>query len=534
LTWAASFVARARHDAAPDRSGPTVAFVLIHPGALFADAARRFSERDALDDGTTYRALAADVAKLAAALSELGLEPGDRVGVLSHNRPELVVVWLALERAGLIRVVLHTHFETDVHGEMLRRTGARALVFDTRFAAVPAAVAGALSAHPILIGLGSGCPSEAVSFEDLCASAGESFGAPEVDENDPVCIQPTTGTTGPPKPWVVSHRAWTTLVLHNTMHLAAMAPFGEDEVNLHAHALQWASGAQTLLPYLLNGARTSLIDDQVFEPRAVADAIEDRCASGVLLPGPMLAPVLDAIESRGGFSHRLRRLVTLFAPPELLARATRMLGPIWCHAYGSTEQGAPATRLLAPEAAARPTSVGRAASPLIEVRVLDEHGTELAAGRVGEIAVRSPMSCGRYWQDAQLTTDAFHPGGWFRSGDLGSLDDDGFLTYVDRARDAISTPSGIVYPHEVEAAVLSHPAVAHCGAVGLREPPAQHVVVAAMLKPDAHASTADLAASAGALGIDVSVMIVEQLPMVLGGAKVQRDVLREQLLEAGA
>jgi acyl-coenzyme A synthetase/AMP-(fatty) acid ligase len=515
-----------------------VAGVLMRAGMLFADAAQRFAGRAALADGTSYRELDAAVNRVAGGLTALGLSAGDRVALLAHNRDELIALWLGLERAGLVRVVLHSHFDVHVHADTLARVQARALVFDARFCEALTGVRDRLDRTLQCVGVGEPCLEWAIPYQELLTRAGAAeFAPPDVDEDAPVCIQPTTGTTGMPKPWVVSHRAWLTLVAHNLMHLSTMAAFGEDEVNLHVHALQWASGAQTLMPYVLQGARTAVLDDATFDPAAIATAIQHTRATGVLLPGPMLAPVLDAIERQAGFAHRLRRVVTLFATPELLERTTRVLGPVWCHGYGSTEQGAPVTRLLAREALTRPRSVGRTASPLVELAVLDEAGRRAPAGCVGEIVVRSAMSGGRYWGDAALTGAALSDGQWFHSGDLGFLDAEGFLTYVDRSRDAISTSTGTVYPHEVEAAVLGHGAVANCGAVGLGAPRRQEVVAAVMLKPGEAAEAQEIAATAAEHlppSVRPRVVIVTELPVVLGGAKVQRDALRSQLIEAAA
>jgi acyl-coenzyme A synthetase/AMP-(fatty) acid ligase len=507
----------------------------ISPGALFAHAAIRFPQRVALDDEMTFAELEANVRRVASAFSSLGLDIGARVGVLFFNRRELVAVWLGLERAGLVRVVLHSHFPVDVHFDMLARTDVKAVIFDTRFTSALADAGGAQGGDRVFVGVGPECPDWAIPYAELLEQGDDEFEAPEVSEDDPVCIQPTTGTTGAPKPWVVSHRAWTTLVAHNIFHLSAMSPFAEDEVNLHVHALQWASGAQTLLPYLVHGARTVLLDDERFDPAVIASSISASAATGLLLPGPMLAPLLDVVEAQAAFSHRLRRLVVLFATSELLERATRVLGPVWCHGYGSTEQGAPATRLLARDGSARLASVGRPASPLIEVAISGEGGERLPAGRVGEIVTRSPMSDGRYWGSPALTEAAFHADGWFRSGDLGALDTQGFLSYVDRNRDVIATDAGAVYPHEVESAVLRHAAVANCGAVGLGEPGSQEILAAVQLK---QGETADVAAIAEVANHALPaharprILIVEDLPVVLGGAKVQRDVLRERLVEA--
>src|SRR5262249_13996678 len=143
-------------------------------------------------------------------------------------------------------------------------------------------------------------------------------------------------------------------------------PVGTGDVNLHFHPIQWASGFQTLYPYLLRGARSVLLDDAVFDPTLLVDTVVRERVTGMLMPAPMLPSVLDEIERRGGIDHALARLVIFFATPELLERTTQVLGPIWCHGFGSSEQGAPTTRLLAADVIERPErigSVGRGAGP---------------------------------------------------------------------------------------------------------------------------------------------------------------------------
>jgi acyl-coenzyme A synthetase/AMP-(fatty) acid ligase len=314
-----------------------------------------------------------------------------------------------------------------------------------------------------------------------------------------------------------------------------LEPVGPSDVVLHAHALQWATGFQLLYPYLVRGARTVLVDDSDFDPAHVLDVIVSEGVTGLLLPAPMLDPILDLIELHGGIDHHLRRLVVFFATPEILERTAVLLGPVWCHGFGSTEQGAVTTRLLASDVAENPervSSVGRPASPFFEVAIVDDAGRRVPTGRLGEIVVRSAMSIGHYWGMPDRTADAFLPGDWFRPADVGYLDEDGFLYYVDRAADSIPTSSGSVYPHAVEAAVLKHPAVANCGVVGLGD---DRVVAAVVLKEgfaDDHVLREDIDRTA-APGLfpheRPEILVVDELPCVLGGAKVQRAVLRERL-----
>jgi acyl-coenzyme A synthetase/AMP-(fatty) acid ligase len=175
-------------------------------------------------------------------------------------------------------------------------------------------------------------------------------------------------------------------------------------------------------------------------------------------------------------------------------------------------------------------------SPFHEMRIADEHGQTVPPGEIGEIVVRSPMSTSSYWNMPEQTSKAFFPGQWFRPKDIGYIDRDGFLFYLDRATDRIATSSRVVYPHVVEAAVQAHSSVANCGVVGLGAADVQEVVAAVLLKPGTEASDAlsgeILTIAMGQLKsheVPARVVFVQQPPTVLGGAKVQREVLQAQL-----
>lgn len=515
--------------------------MLIRAGMLPVDAATRFAGETALttaDGSQTFAELDAAANRVATGLAAHGMRERDRVGVLSHNRAEVVHAWLGCERGGIVRVVLHSHLDMAAHAELLKRVDARAMIFDVRFAEAVEAYRDRFDGL-LLIAVGEEPPSWAIPWADVLAAGSPVAEPMDVDENAPAFIQPTSGTTGSPKPWTLSHRSWAAVVNQNLHHVDTFAPglepVGPADVMLHAHALQWATGFQLLYPYLVRGARTVLVDDSAFDPAHILDVIVSEGVTGLLLPAPMLDPILDLIEQRGGVEHRLRRLVVFFATPEVLERTTALLGPVWCHGFGSTEQGAVTTRLLASEAAEDPrriTSVGRPASPFFEVAIVDDSGQRVPRGRLGEIVVRSAMSIGLYWGMPERTASVFLPGDWFRPADVGYLDESGFLYYVDRAADSIPTTSGTVYPHAVEAAVLKHPAVANCGVVGLG---GDRVVAAVVLK-EGIADTPSLREEidgTAAPGLSPherpEIVVLDELPCVLGGAKVQRAVLRERL-----
>jgi acyl-CoA synthetase (AMP-forming)/AMP-acid ligase II len=480
--------------------------------------------------------------RLGSALLAAGLDRGDRVGMLGYNCVELAETWLGLEKHNLVRAVLHTHVDADAHVWSMNHIEATALIFDTRAAQLIDAHRDRLRMVRLFVAIGPDPPDWAVPFDRLLAEGSPEEPFLEVDEDAPCFLQLTSGTTGEPKPWVKTYRSWRAVVDHNLHHLDTFGtgtpPIGQEDVNLHFHPLQWASGFQTFYPYLLRGARTVLLDDEHFDPDLVLDTIVSEGVTGTLVPGPLLSPILDAVPARNGCPHRLRRMMVFFAAPELLRRTTEILGPVWAHGYGSSEQGAALTRLLPPDLDAHPEridSVGRRGSPFVEVAIVDpSSGQHLGPGEVGEIAVRSAMSIGYYWGQEEATQAAFTAGDWFRARDVGHLDEDGFLYYADRAGDEIRFADTVVYPHHLEAEITCHPEVSNCGVVGLGGAGSLEVVAVVELKTPAgvHSEVeAELVARCSAAGHRPPdrVVFVDQLPTVLGGSKVRRTVLREQL-----
>lgn len=514
-------------------------------GLLIRTAATNYPQRIALSWGEehqTFAELNATANALGSGLLGLGLVRGDRVAILSFNRAEVVHGWFACEKFGLVRVAMHTHNPMADHLALLRHVGAKALLFDTRFAAELVGLLRDLDPSMVYVAIGEDCPDWATPIADVVAAGSPADPLLEVDEDDPCFLQLTSGTTGMSKPWVKSYRSWLAVINHNATHLdtyPGAGPIGQDDVNLHFHPLQWATGFQTLYPYLVRGARTLIAPDDPFDAEAIVDLMVAERVTGTFAPGPLLTPLLDVIEARGGIEHMVRRMVVFFGSPELLDRTTRLLGPVWAHAFGSTEQGAATTRLLPSEVAesrGRINSVGRPGSPNLEVAIVDAAGGRVPTGESGEIVVRSAMSLGSYWGMPDVTEAAYHDGDWFRSGDVGYLDADGFLFYGDRAGDTIYEDGQAIYPHLLEACFLAHESVANVGVVSVTADGVQRIVAAVQLKEgrsgDATLCAELLTSAAASLApgrAPDEVVLVESIPTVLGGAKVQRGALREQL-----
>ena len=512
----------------------------IEAGYLSRLAAEWFGDAPALTfEGETrsFRELNEGACRIGSGLLAAGLQRGDRVAVLAYNRPEIVETWLGLEKHNLVRAVLHSHIDADAHAWTIDHIDARAVLFDTRLA--DAIDPGRHPGVRAFVAIGPNAPDWAIPYDRLLSEGSPDEPFVDVDEDAPCFLQLTSGTTGNPKPWIKTYRSWHAVVDHNLHHLDTFGvdtpPVRTDDVNLHFHPLQWATGFQTLYPYLLRGARSVLLDDETFDPEVLLDTIVTEGVTGTFMPGPLLTPVLDAVAARDGYEHQLRRMVIFFGTPDLLRRTTELLGPIWAHGFGSSEQGAVTTRLLPSDLEGHPErieSVGRGGSPFFDVAIFDPvYGRRLAPGEIGEIAVRSAMSLGGYWGLEEATRDAFFGDDWFRPRDVGYLDADGYLYYADRAGDEIQLGEEIVYPHYDEAEIMRHEAVALCGVVGVDE-----AVVAAVLLKDAGSQSERLEleirerCAAGGQREPDRVVFVAELPTVLGGAKVQRRLLREQLI----
>jgi acyl-coenzyme A synthetase/AMP-(fatty) acid ligase len=523
----------------------------VQAGLLARDAATWFDSRVALTSAAGRRVTSSETFaevneagnRLGSGLLALGAQRGDRVGVLAYNTPEVVHAWLGFEKHNLVRAVLHSHFGMDAHVWSLDHVEASVLMFDTRFAKDLDSRRKDLKTVRHFVAMGPDVPDWATAYADVLSAGDPGEPGLDVDEDAACFLQFTSGTTGKPKPWIKTYRSWQAVINHNLLHFDTFGPdippIGTDDVNLHFHALQWATGFQTLYPYWIRGARSVLLDDADFDADVVVDTIVREGVTGTFAPAPLWAPILDAIESRGGIDHKLRRVVIFFGTAEILDRTTALIGPVWAHGFGSTEQGAVTTRLLPGDVEVNPErrhSVGRPGSPFFEVAIKDPEGNLLGPNEVGEIAVRSPMSIGEYWGMPDKTTEARFPNDWFRPYDVGYLDEDGFLYYSDRAGDTIFTAYGAVYPHLVESAVVRHSSVANVGVVGLGEAGEQDVVAAVQLKPGHEPSEALSVQILQETCHDLPdherparVVFLAQLPTVLGGAKVQRAVLRDQL-----
>jgi len=501
-------------------------------GELVASAAAEVPDEPALIFGETcwtFGELAARVDALAATLATT-TPPGARIAVLAENVPQFVVLLLAAPAAGRVVVPLNVRHTPTELTELIRRSGASLVAgTDEQLRRLTG---------PDLPPLPGG---SALRIDDPGPAPGTSpgFGATQPADPDAAAwLIFTSGTTGPPKGVVLTHRG----LLAAVANTAAGRPLADDDVYLYPFPLYHVS-AYNLLHALLRRRPTVLLPR--FDAAAVADLTARHHVTTMSLAPTMLRLLLDHLDGDVAPLSSLRTVAYGAAamPAALLREGTDTLGCGFAQGYGMTELSgnavflSPDDHLLGMAGDARLLRAAGRAGPLIELQVVDESGAPAAPGEAGEIVARGPQVCAGYWDDAEATAAGIVDG-WLHTGDIGTLDADGLLTIVDRAKDLVVTGGENVSSLEVEGAVGTHPLVASVAVVGLPddrwgEAVTAVVVPRAGLDPGQVAALPEEVAAHAAQRLagykkPKRVVVVDELPVNAGG-KVDKRALRDRL-----
>jgi O-succinylbenzoic acid--CoA ligase len=480
---------------------------------------------DGVNRAYTWASLDAAVERSAVALARLGVGPGDRVGTLLGNGAEYVLLLHALMRLGSVVVPLNTRLAPDELGWQARDAGLRLLVHDAeRGASARAAAPPGLATspiHPITEDGGLGAGGSRGSTLQKGRDPVGGHGALGLDLSALHGIVYTSGTTGRPKGAVLTYGNHFWSAVGSAMNLGVR----RDDVWLAALPLFHVGGLAMLFRSLI--FRTPLVVHRSFDPAAVNRAIDEE---GVTLVSVVATMLRRMNEDRAGRPYPRSLRAALLgggpAPLPLLGESAALGLPV-LQTYGMTETASQAATLSPHDARHKPGSAGKPIWPL-ELRVEAEGGGEALAGEPGEILVRGPNVSPGYWgrpQDTELT----RPGGWFRTGDVGRLDAEGYLHVLDRREDLFISGGENVYPAEVEAALLAHPAVADAGVTGLPDlewgaAPAAWVVP----RPGVAVSPEELRAHCRRLlapyKTPTVIVFVESLPRNAGGKLLRRQL----------
>ncbi|WP_136645827.1 AMP-binding protein [Tabrizicola sp. YIM 78059] len=468
------------------------------------------ADRIWIQGSTSYGDLLAETGRMAHALGALGLAKGDRLLVQVEKCPEVLSLYLACLRAGVIFLPVNPgytvaetqHFLTDAEPAL-------ALVEQARVAAVEELGARAMSL---------------VDFLALAAGQGADFPDPPHAPGDLAAILYTSGTTGRSKGVMLSREN----LASNAEALVDLWKFTETDVLLHALPVFHTHGLFVATNCALY-AGASLVFQRSFQPDAVlADLPKATVMMGVptfysrLLADPRLTPEL----CRG-----MRLFISGSAPlsPATHAEWRARTGHVILERYGMTE-----TNMITSNPYDGERRAGTVGMPLpgVEVRVTGPDGTVLAPGEAGSIEVRGPNVFGGYWRLPEKTAEEFRPGGWFVTGDLGAFDAEGYLSILGRAKDLVITGGLNVYPAEVEAALDDLPGIAASAVIGVPHPDFGEAVVACVIpaagaKLDEATIRAVLRDRLAAFKIPKRVLVLSEFPRNAMG-KVQKAELRRQ------
>ena len=503
-------------------------------GDALARSVRRNPAREALRfeaRSWTYAELDAAANRVAHRLLALGLETGDRVAAYGRNSDAYVLLWLGCVRAGLIHVPINYALRDAELGYIVEQSGARALFCDPDMAEHVAALGPDLGCA----WQGTLCGGNAHDVLAWAQAAGDASPPEiEVDEDDIAQLLYTSGTTAAPKGAMMSHRA---LLAEYASTLLACDIRAEDRALAALPLYHSAQMHVFLMPQLLVGATTLLIQspqpEQCFELIA-AERITSFFAPPTVWIGFLRHPGFEParlVSLQKGYYG-----ASIMPVPVLQELAARLPALQLYNCYGQSEIAPLATVLRPEEHAERPASAGR---PIynVETRVVDSEMRDLPPGEMGEIVHRSPQLMSGYWNKPEETAASFADG-WFRSGDVGYLDEAGYLYITDRIKDIIKTGGVVVAGREVEECLYTHPAVAEVAVIGLPDARWIEAVVAVVaLKQGATASAEALIAHVherlAPFKAPKRVYFVDDLPRNASGKLLKRELRERYKAEAG-
>lgn len=435
----------------------------------------------------SYRALERASGGVAASLAAAGILPGERVALICPNGVDFVEAYLGILLAGASVVPLNLLLSPVEMAYILADSNVRAVIHHQGFEEVAKRACDGMDlALRVRIGPAGG---EARAFADLVESGGQPPDLELDPGEDVAAILYTSGTTGRPKGAMLTHA---NLVANTKSVVQALGVRAEDRILVVLPMFHVFAATVGILTPLLHGA--SLVPVARFEPKLVTKAVADHQATLFLGVPSMYAVLLRLDEAALADWSSLRFCVSGGAamPEAVLSAFESRFGVPILEGDGPTECS-PVTCVNPPDGVRKPGSVGPPV-PGVEMRICDAAGNTLPNGTPGEVCVRGPSVMKGYLNQSEATAEAFF-GEWFRTGDLGTRDDDGYFQLVDRIKDLIIVNGMNVYPRVIEEVLYAHPVVGEAAVVG--EPDSRHgeIVVAHLAaKPDVELDVAALKA----------------------------------------
>ena len=430
----------------------------------------------------TYSQLAQDTSALATALShDHKLAPGERVAMLMTNATDYVTALFAAWWAGLVVVPINAKLNASEIEFILGNSGARVFFISSDLVSTAShACKGASQTRIVEVG-------GADWRQGLRA---EGMARPFTSGPDDLAwIFYTSGTTGRPKGAMLSIMNLRTMAACYSLDVQEI---GCEDAVLHAAPMSHGSGMY-ILPHIAAAAPQIVPESGGFDVDEIAALCRTHASVSFFAAPTMVRRLVNGRRTDAGDMPGLRTIVYGGGPMyvEDCLEAIQRLGPRLAQIYGQGESPMTITAMNraahrddgSPRWRERLGSVGTAQS-LVSVRIADEAGKDIPPGEIGEVLVRGPSVMAGYWRWPDATAEALR-GGWLRTGDLGSMDDDGFLTLRDRSKDVVISGGSNIYPREVEETLLTHPSVAEVSVVGMPDREWGEIVVAFVVAREA-------------------------------------------------
>jgi acyl-CoA synthetase (AMP-forming)/AMP-acid ligase II len=480
----------------------------------------------------TYAELRAASWKVANALLSGGFGKGTRFAIFTPNCSPAVVAQIGALRAGAVWCYVNLRNTIADNIDILSRGECEVLFFHSSVAAEARALQADVASLRLAICLDTTL-GDLPSLTDWMSNAPDE--EPEVAINDDVDIGfqgNTGGTTGLPK---LTQSTFAILGRGAGAFVDLLAVQG-DARNLAVAPITHAGGI-VLMGSLAAGATNVMMATAT--PAAIAESLERDRITTVFLPPTLVYVLLTLPGIRDRDFSALRYLMVAGAPmaPVKIVEAVELFGPVMCQGFGQTESGFPLTFITPEETAeavsdealrGRLASCGRVTPLLDQLAIIDRDGQECPAGELGELVVQGSGVMKHYLGDP-LATAEVQVGGWHHTGDIGHLDDDGFLYISDRKRDLIISGGFNVFPYEVEQALLSHPQVQECAVVGIPHAKwGEQVTGVVELVPGGHLEPEELISHArkivGSMKAPKEIFMMESLPRSAVGKVLKREI----------
>ncbi len=505
-------------------------------GDIVKRNARRYPRKTAVVFGSlsfNFDEFNRRINSVANALIDLGLRREDKVAILLDNCHQYVELYFAIPRAGGTAVPVNTSLNTTDMASILNNSEIKILVFGERFAPVVDPLLNQLDSLKSLIVVGTPVKG-ARSYEQLVTDYPATQPEAGVEEQDLAYLLYTSGTTGLPKGVMLTHRA----TIDGSLNHLLGSRLRHEDIGLVATPLFWGGAiVLTILPQFYMGGTIVIADTST--PEEILDLIQrEKITTGFITP-PMIMAMLEYPEL-GDYDVSSLRHVWFAGQPmpvDALKRALETMGNIFFQCYGSTELLAmthivPEEQVTEgpPEKVRRLASVGREV-PNVEVRVVNDEGRDVAPGEVGEVMGRGDNMMKGYWRMPRGTEEALKDG-YMHTGDLATVDKDGYIYLVGRKKDLIVSGGKTIYSVEVEEVIYQHPGVAEAAVIGVPDDSSGESVKAVVVLRKGKEVTAEdiidfCQQRLPDYAVPKSVAFIEALPRNPSG-KVLKRVLREE------